>query len=397
MGWTMKFLFASDSFKGTLSSSETGRLLTEAAKKVFPDCECGYVEVADGGEGTTEAVLCAVDGRAVEINVCGPLWEPVTAVYGILDGKRAVLEMAQASGLTLLGEASKDPRRTTTYGTGEMILDAVNRGYRDISIAIGGSATNDGGMGCMRALGVRFFDEDDRELQGRGEDLIRVRRMDLSGLDPRLAETRFTIMCDVRNPLCGAEGATYTFGKQKGGTPKILDELEAGMQNYRDQLQIQFGIDMDTVPGAGAAGGLGAALMVFLKGQLKSGVETVLDLIGFDEKLQGVDLVVTGEGETDWQSAFGKVVQGVGSRCRKYRVPVVVLSGGMGKGAEQIYDSGIASIMTTVNKAMPLQDALDHAEELYRSAAWRMFRMIRTGMELRGEKEAVITGREAKE
>ena len=375
----MKFLFASDSFKGTLSSRRTAELLTQAAEEIFPGCECAGLEVADGGEGTTEAVLSAVDGRRIPVSVKGPLWEQREAFYGALDENRAVMEMAEASGLPLVPKELRDPRNTTTFGTGEMIRDAIDRGFRDISIAIGGSATNDGGIGCMRALGVRFLDESGQELRGCGADLIKIRTIDCSGLDTRIKErkVRFTVMCDVKNPLCGADGAAYTFGKQKGGTPEMLDELEAGMQNYRDLLLQEFGVNMDEVPGAGAAGGLGAALTAFLNAELKSGIETVLDLIGFEEKLQGVSLVVTGEGRADWQSVFGKVMQGVGSRCQRMGVPAVAIVGSMGTGAEQIFDHGIESIMTTVNGIMPLEEAMERAEELYLGATRRMFRMLR--------------------
>ena len=373
----MKFLFASDSFKGTLSSRRTAELLTRAAQEIFPDCECGYLEVADGGEGTTEAVLSAAGGRRMEAVVCGPLWERRKACYAALDGRRAVMEMAAASGLPLVPAELRDPRNTTSYGTGELIRDALDKGFHDLSIAIGGSATNDGGIGCMRALGVRFLDEDGNELSGCGGDLIKIRSIDRSGMDPRLRDTHVTVMCDVTNPLCGENGATRTFGKQKGGTPEILDELEAGMENYRELLRREFGIDMDEEPGAGAAGGLGAALLSFLRAELRSGIETVLDLIEFDKKLEGVSLVVTGEGRADWQSAFGKVMQGVGRRCLRQGVPAVAIVGSMGDGAEQIFDYGIESMITTVNGVMPLEEALERAEELYLGAARRLFRMLR--------------------
>ena len=375
----MKFLFASDSFKGSLSSQKTAELLSQAALEIFPDCECSHVEVADGGEGTTDAVLSAVSGKKIFLSAHGPLGELTDGYYGALDDKRAVMEMAAVSGLPLVPASLRDPRKTSSLGTGEMIADALSRGFRDISIAIGGSATNDGGMGCMRALGVKFLDADGHELIGCGADLARVRRIDTSGLNPLIKDTSFTVMCDVTNPLCGKNGATYTFGKQKGGTPEILDELEIGMQNYRDVLRSQFGIDMDAVSGAGAAGGLGAALMVFLNGKLKSGIETVLDLVEFDKKLEGVSLVVTGEGSTDWQSVFGKVMQGVGVHCRRRHVPAVAIVGSMGKGAEDIFAHGIDSIITTVNGVMPLEEALERAEELYLGAARRMFRMLRAG------------------
>ena len=378
----MKFLFASDSFKGTLSSRRTAELLTRAAQEIFPDCECRCLEVADGGEGTTEAVLSAAGGRRMEAMVCGPLWERRKACYAALDGRRAVMEMAAASGLPLVPAELRDPRNTTSYGTGELIRGALDKGFRDLSIAIGGSATNDGGIGCMRALGVRFLDEDGNELSGCGGDLIKIRSIDRSGLDPRLRDTHVTVMCDVRNPLCGENGATHTFGKQKGGTPEILDELEAGMENYRELLRREFGIDMDEEPGAGAAGGLGAALLSFLRAELRSGIETVLDLIEFDKKLEGVSLVVTGEGRADWQSAFGKVMQGVGRRCLWQGVPAVAIVGSMGDGAEQIFDYGIESMITTVNGVMPLEEALERAEELYLGAARRLFRMLRAARSL---------------
>ena len=380
----MKFLFASDSFKGSLSSGRTAELLTQAAEEIFPDCECESLEVADGGEGTVETLLSALNGRRINVSVCGPLWERHTACYGALDEYRAVMEMAEASGLPLVPEAFRDPRNTTTYGTGEMIRDALERGFRDISIAIGGSATNDGGIGCMRALGVRFLDENGEELSGCGGDLIKIRAMDCSGLDPRIREARFTVMCDVTNPLCGENGATYTFGEQKGGTPEILAELEAGMQNYRELLRKESGMDMDQIPGAGAAGGLGAALMAFLNAEPKSGIETVLDLLEFDRKLEGVSLVVTGEGRADWQSAFGKVMQGVGRHCRSRGVPAVAIVGSMGDGAEQIFDCGIESMLTTVNGIMPLEEALDRAEELYLGAARRLFRILRAAGKMAG-------------
>ena len=381
----MKLLFASDSFKGSLSSQETAEILARAAKEVFGDVTWSSVPVADGGEGTTDAVIAAENGAWIETEVYGPLMEKVTARYGKINEKRAVIEMAAASGLPMVPEGRRNPLYTTSYGTGELIRHALDEGFTDISIAIGGSATNDGGMGCARALGVRFLDEDGRELEGRGEDLENVSAIDVSGLDPRVSNAKITVMCDVTNPLCGENGATCTFGAQKGATPEIQARLEAGMVNYRDRIRKQFGIDPDAIEGAGAAGGLGTALMVFLGGEMKSGIETVLDLIGFDRRLEGVDLVVTGEGRTDWQSCFGKVMQGVGSRAKAKGVSAVGLSGSLGKDAAQIFDYGIESLMTTVDAPMPLEEALGRAQELYYLGAVRMFRFIRTGMRMAGK------------
>ncbi len=379
----MKFLFASDSFKGTLSSEKTIELLTRAAREVFGECECNGVPVADGGEGTADAVIHATAGEKIWVSVHGPLMEEREAYYGRIDEKRAILEMAAASGLPLVPVEQRDPRKTTSYGTGELVKAALEHGFTDISIAIGGSATNDGGMGCMRALGVRFLDRDGRELEGTGADLIKVVRIDCSDMDPRVRQAKFTVMCDVNNPLCGKDGATYTFGEQKGGTPGILDELEKGMCNYREVIIREFGIDPDEIPGAGAAGGMGAAFSVFLDAALKSGIDTVLDLIDFDRRLNGVSLVITGEGRTDWQSCFGKVVQGVGRRCKKYGIPAVALVGSMGAGAEQIFEYGIVSMMTTVNGVIKLEEALDNAEDLYYRGALRMFRFLKAGIEMK--------------
>ncbi len=379
----MKLLFASDSFKGSLTSQKTCELLTKAAFEVFGPCETGGVPVADGGEGTVGAVVEAESGDLMTISVHGPLMKEVAASYGVFGSDKAVIEMAAASGLPLVPDDLRNPLNTTTYGTGELILDALERGYRDISIAIGGSATNDGGMGCARALGVKFLDKDGKELEGFGRDLENVASIDVSGMDPRIKQAKLTVMCDVTNPLCGQDGATYTFGKQKGATPEIQARLEKGMCNYRDIIKDTFGIDCDCIRGAGAAGGLGAALRVFFNGEMKSGIETVLDLIHFDERLEGVDLVVTGEGRTDWQSCFGKVMQGVGEHAKAKGVPVLGLSGSMGFKAMDICNCGISSLMTSVNAPMPVTEAMERAEELYYEAAVRMFRFVKVGMDMR--------------
>lgn len=378
----LKLLFASDSFKGSLSSAETADILEKAAKEVFGSCNCSSVSVADGGEGTVEAVVSAVNGRIISAPVHDPLMKPITASYGVIDGKKAVIEMASASGLPLVPVHLRNPMNTTTFGTGELILHAIDSGYTDISIAIGGSATNDGGMGCMRALGVRFLDSFGNELEGFGRDLEKVYDIDTSGIDKRLHDCRVTVMCDVKNPLCGDNGATNTFAEQKGADVQTRRRLESGMQNYREIIKRCTGVDCDAVEGAGAAGGLGGALMVFCNGEMRSGIDTVLDLIDFDSRLEGVDLVVTGEGRADWQSAFGKVMSGVGMRAKKNGIPAVGLCGSLGKGAIDIFDFGIDSLMTTVNAPMTLDFALDNAEALYYEAAVRMFRLIQVGMRI---------------
>ncbi|MDD3251666.1 MAG: glycerate kinase [Lachnospiraceae bacterium] len=378
----MKFLFASDSFKGTLSSEKIIELLDHAAQRHFPDCKTMGVPIADGGEGTVDAVIAVTKGSMVETAVHGPLMEMTKASYGKINDSSAIIEMAAASGLPMVPEALRNPENTTTYGTGELIRDALDRGFRNIAIAIGGSATNDGGMGAMRALGVRFLNVEGKELDGVGLDLAEVADIDISGIHPAIAGTAFTVMCDVNNPLTGLDGATRTFGKQKGGTEEVLNRLEAGMVNYAGVIRNKLGIDVDQIAGAGAAGGLGAALCVFLKADLKSGIETVLDLIDFDTLLDGVDMVVTGEGRIDWQSAFGKVPSGIGMRCKMKKIPAVAIVGGMGDGAEKIYEFGIDSIIPTINGAMNIREACDRAEELYAGAADRMFRMIKVGQQI---------------
>lgn len=379
----MRFLFASDSFKGSLSSEKIIELLKESAENVFPGCETRGVPIADGGEGTVDAVIAVTKGEKRVIEVHGPLMENVESSYGIFHGDCAIIEMAAASGLPMVSPEKRNPLNTTTYGTGELIRDALDQGYQKISIAIGGSATNDGGMGAMRALGIRFLDAEGKELEGRGSDLAKVVDIDSTNLHSAVAEAEFTVMCDVNNPLTGPKGATYTFGKQKGGTPEILDELEMGMKNYAMVIQKKFGINVDSIAGAGAAGGLGVALCVFLNAEMKSGIETVLNLIDFDGLLEETDLVVTGEGQIDWQSAFGKVPSGIGQRCQAKGIPAVAVVGGMGSGAEKIYEFGVESIIPTINGAMEMEEALERAEELYRGATERMFRMIRVGMKIK--------------
>ena len=381
----MKFLFVSDSFKGTITSEQSAQMLTKAANEIFGSVECKGIPVADGGEGTTEAVIKACGGTKIYAEVHDPLMNPINAYYGKSGENKAVMEMAVASGLPLVPAQLRNPLNTTTYGTGELIAAALKEGFTDISIAIGGSATNDGGMGCIRALGVKFLDKNGNELEGKGSDLEKVCSIDISGMNPAVKKATFTVMCDVTNPLCGKDGASFTFGKQKGGTPEILERLEKGMQNYRDVIIKTFGINPDEIAGSGAAGGLGAALLVFLNGKLKSGIETVLDLTEFDKQLEGVDLVVTGEGRTDWQSCFGKVVQGVGDRCKKHGIPAVALVGSMGEGAEKIFDHGIISMLTTVSDTIPLEQALANAENSYYDGAVRLFRFIKAGMQVAGK------------
>lgn len=378
----MKILFASDSFKGSLSSERIGKLLEETAKKVFPQAETESVLVADGGEGTMEAVIREQHGSYRQIPVMDPLGKTITASYGLLPDGTAMIEMAEASGLPLVPISLRDPKETTSYGTGQLIADALDQGIRRIVIGIGGSATNDGGMGAMSALGVRFLDSEGNILAGCGKNLERVERIDLAGLHPGVKEAVFIVMCDVENPLLGQNGAAYTFGEQKGADKDDLELLEKGMSHYAQLIEKEMKCQMAETKGAGAAGGLGFAFLTFLDANLRSGIETVLDMVGFDEKLRDVDLVITGEGRMDWQSSFGKVPSGIGKRCEKAHVPAAAIVGGLLKGYEGIYDTGISTVMTTINGAMELSEAMERSEELYLDAAYRLFRAIACGMSI---------------
>lgn len=377
-----RFLFASDSFKGTISSKRCAELLGQAALETFPDACVRGISVADGGEGTVEAVVDAVGGTLRTAEVTGPLGSPVRAAYGLLPSGEAVIEMAAASGLPLVPADRRDPRLTSTFGTGELILDALGQGVRTISLAIGGSATNDGGMGCMRALGVRFLDACGNELAGTGADLGRVARIDLAGMDGRVAQTAFRVMCDVDNPLVGPRGATYVFGPQKGATPPIADQLERGMASYARVLAQTFdGLDV-MAPGMGAAGGLGAAARAFLGAQMVPGIECVLDLVGFDELLAQADLCVTGEGRADSQSAHGKVVSGIAARCKRAGVPCVAVVGAMEPDARELLGVGVDALVPTVIGVCTLDEVLARAEQNYLMAAERTFALLKMGIGL---------------
>ena len=381
----MKFIFAPDSFKGSLSATESCDILERVAARLFSGCETLSVPVADGGEGTVDALLRAMGGERIRTTVSGPLFEPETAEWGLLpDGKTAVMEMAQASGLPYVPEDQRDPRRTTSLGTGEMIAEALKRGVRKILIGIGGSATNDGGLGMLTALGAKFTDEQGKPVRPTGGEMIRVEHADFSGMMPELRETEITVICDVTNPLLGPDGATFIYGPQKGAVPEIRDELEDGMAYYAEVVGRTIGKDIAGFPGAGAAGGLGAALKGVLGAQLKNGIDAVLDAVDFEAKLEGVDLAVTGEGSMDGQSIrFGKVPIGVAKRCATRGIPVLAIVGNIGDDAENLFDLCESTIQTTVSGPMTLEKAMAEAPALYEAAAERLFRAVRIGMNLR--------------
>ena len=323
--------------------------------------------------------MASLGGQRVRVAAADPLGRDIEASYGMLPGNRAVIEMAAASGLPILSASERDPRKTSTFGTGQLLLDALDRGARDISLAIGGSATNDCGMGAMRALGVRFLDASGAELAGTGADLALVEKVDLSGMDPRVAQASFHVMCDVDNPLVGPRGATRVFGPQKGADPQMVEELEAGMASFATVLEKTFGVAVADEPGMGAAGGLGAAARLFLSAEVVGGVDWVLDLVGFDEALSGCSLCVTGEGHADGQSAHGKVVSGVAARCRAAGVPCVAIVGGMSPEATELLACGVDALVPTVIDAASIEDVLANAERNFRLAAQRVFSLVSVG------------------
>lgn len=384
----MKILFAPDSFKGSLSAIECCDILEKVAHRIFPDAQTVFIPVADGGEGTVDALLRALDGRRIKTPVTGPMFENETAEWGMLkDGKSAVMEMAQASGLPYVPADDRDPLHATSLGTGEMIAAALKMGVRSLLIGIGGSATNDGGMGMLTALGARFTDKNGNPVQPTGGEMKNVAKADFTNLLPELNETEINVICDVTNPLLGENGATFVYGPQKGVTQVMREELEAGMEHYASIVSDAIGRNIATFPGAGAAGGLGAALGGVLSARLKSGIDAVLDAVDFDRRLEDVSLVITGEGRIDGQSMrFGKVPVGVARRCAARNIPVVAIVGGIGDGAEGLFELCESTIQTTVNGPMSLKEAMTEAPALYEAAAERLLRAIRIGMRISAPK-----------
>ena len=395
----MKFVFASDSFKGTLSSARICELLEQAARESHPAAECVSLRIADGGEGTLDAIAGARSGRRMTVGSHDGLMRPVECEV-FVSGDSAFVEAAQPCGLAMLAANERDPMAASSFGVGECIARVLDMGCGHVTIGLGGSCTNDGGMGCLRALGVRFFDRQGRELAGCGADLARVVSIDASGLHPRVADVRFSIMGDVRNPLLGPNGATYVFGPQKGADATMLEQLESGMRAYADAVGRTFGgravgshafgggahggrapaehIDFST-PGYGAAGGLGMALAVFLGAEMTSGIETLLQWIDFDGLTADADLVVTGEGRLDSQSLEGKVVDGIAAHANRLGVPVAAICGSIALDDAQLEPLGLAAALES-SRGLPLEYALTHAEEAYLRTARHLFATVRSAI-----------------
>ncbi|MCF7952837.1 MAG: glycerate kinase [Spirochaetales bacterium] len=377
----MKIVIAPDSFKGSNPSLTVAEKIGEGVLRVFPEAEISYIPIGDGGEGTVDAVVHEMNGSMRTVSVTGPLGETVEASYGLAENV-AIIEMAAASGLPLVPEEKKNPLLTTTYGTGELIRDAVSQGCRKILIGIGGSATNDGGVGMAQALGVSFRDGSGNEIGYGGGSLKSIETIDLSQRLPELDQVEIEIMCDVSNPLCGESGASAVYGPQKGASPEMVKQLDQNLKHLAALVENHTGRDKSETPGSGAAGGLGFGLMVFAGGTLRSGIEAVLDAIDFDTHVQNADLVITGEGKMDGQSIFGKAPVGVAKVAKRFNVPVLAMVGDIGDGITAVYDNGIDSVMSNVNRAMPLKEAMSQSRELMIDASERAMRMIRIGMRM---------------
>ena len=374
----MRVVVAPDSYKGSVSAVGVAAALERGVLRVFPQAEVRKIPIADGGEGTVEALVTATGGQIRQARVRGPLGEPVDACWGILgDGQTAVIEMAAASGLPLVPQDRRDPRITTTYGTGELIRAALDEGLRRIIIGIGGSATNDGGTGMAQALGAKFLAADGAELAPGGGALVKLKTMDLSGLDPRLAATEITVACDVDNPLCGSRGASAVFGPQKGATPAMVAELDSALAHFAECAQAATERDVAELAGAGAAGGLGAGLLFFTPAKLRPGVEIVLEAVKFAEVVKGAAFVITGEGRTDFQTAYGKAPVGVAKVAKQFAVPVFCISGGLGDGADDVLVQGIDAVMSICSRPLSLEECMRDGATLIEEAAARLCRILK--------------------
>ena len=374
----MKVVIAPDSYKGCLSALEVAKAMERGVLSVFPSAEVRKIPIADGGEGTVAALVTATNGQLRQTEVTDPLGNKIIAHWGVLgDGRTAVIEMAAASGLPLVPKEKRDPRVTTTYGTGELIKAALADGLAKIIIGIGGSATNDGGTGMARALGVRFLDAAGQEVAAGGGSLAEICQIDTTGLDPRLKNTEIVVACDVDNPLCGTRGASAVFGPQKGATPEMVQQLDAGLAKYASCARQATGRDVAEKAGAGAAGGLGAGLMFFTTAQLKPGVEIVLDAVGFSDIVRDADFVITGEGRTDFQTAFGKAPVGVAKVAKTHGAPVFCISGGLGEGADDVLAQGIDAVMSICDRPLSLEECMAAGAQLIEPAAARLSRIVK--------------------
>ncbi|MDN5332685.1 MAG: glycerate 2-kinase [Tepidanaerobacteraceae bacterium] len=375
----VKIVIAPDSFKGSLTSLAAAnaieRGILKAASSTDVKVNVHKVPMADGGEGTVEAVICAAGGRIVKTRVLDPLGRETNSFFGVLPDGTAVVEMAAASGLNLLKKEERNPMKTTTYGTGQLIKAALDYGSRKLIIGIGGSATNDGGVGMAQALGVKFMDAQGKNIGFGGGELSKIERIDVSGLDPRVKEAEIVVACDVKNVLCGPHGASAVYGPQKGATPEMVEILDQNLRHLASIIKRDLGKDVADVPGSGAAGGLGAALMAFLEARMKPGIEIIIEIARLEEKIKGADVVITGEGSTDSQTIYGKVPLGIARVARRWRKPVVCISGSLKEGYDVLFGEGITAFFSITNGPMTLEEAMERGEELLKKASENVFRL----------------------
>ena len=369
-----KIIIIPDSFKGSASSMEVCNCIERGILKVFKNADIKKIPVADGGEGTVDSILYAAGGNIKKVNVKNPSGKIIEAKYGIINKEKAVIEMAEASGITLVDDDIRNPLKYSTYGTGELIKDAMNNNIKEILIGIGGSATNDCGIGMANALGYKFLDENNNELEAIAENMIKVASIDDSNVDKRIFDIKINVACDVKNPLYGENGATAIYGKQKGVTEESFDILDNGLKNIARIVKEKFNKEIDHIEGSGAAGGLGGGLVAFCNAELKSGIDAVLDIIDFEDKIKDASLIITGEGAIDGQTKKGKVPVGVARRANG--IPVIAIVGDIRDGAEAVYDMGIVSIMPALKRAMPLDEAIKNSKTLIEDAAERACRFI---------------------
>ncbi|MEG6565757.1 glycerate kinase [Thermoanaerobacterium saccharolyticum] len=359
----MRILVAPDSYKGSLSSREVIEAMAEGIRRVV-DADIIKVPIADGGEGTVDALIFSSGGKIVEAEVVGPIGNTVKGFFGILKDGTAVIEIAASSGLNLVPNGMRNPLVTTTYGVGQLIKKALDEGCRRFIVGLGGSATNDGGAGMMEALGAKLLDEDGKDVPYGGGNLSRLKKIDVDGLDKRIYESSFTVASDVANPLCGKNGASYVYGPQKGATPEMVNILDKNLYHYAKIVEKVIGKDFKDTPGAGAAGGLGFSLIAFLNAKIKSGIEIVMEAANMEEKIKCCDVVITGEGNTDFQTVFGKAPAGIAAIAQRYGKKVIILSGGLGSGYKELYKIGVTAMFSIVDRPMTIDEAIHDAKRL---------------------------------
>lgn len=373
-----RVLLAPDSFKECMTAKEACIAMENGIKKVDKNVECIHVPMADGGEGTVQSLVDATNGTMYKYEVCGPMGNKVTASYGILgDGKTAVIEMAEASGLHLVNREERNLMTATTYGTGELIKAALDNNVEKIIIGLGGSATNDAGAGMLQALGISFKDDKGIELSFGGGELGKLKTIDISNMDNRLLNVEIEVACDVKNYLTGENGASYVFGRQKGATFEMVKILDKNLKHFSDTVRLQLGKEIDKVEGAGAAGGLGSALVGFCNAKMKKGIDLVIEYSGLEEKIKDIDVVLTGEGSIDFQTKFGKTPIGVSTISKKYNKPVIAFAGKVGEGIDELYELGINSIIGIVPGIVSLDEALKDGAKNLEVSVENIFRILK--------------------